>query len=162
MAAGKKTSPEDLQALQEEVARLTKALAGETDRASAAEEALKARAGAQLLGSNVEEIATGKMVKVKRCLNPWERETAAQKFEQRELPTFFYKIDLPPSGGSDISLNGTKFYHGSTYTVDIDLLRDLKEKVYRCWAHENSIMGSNENAYRRPLERTLRGNDRRH
>jgi hypothetical protein len=70
---------------------------------------------------------------------------------------WWYRIDLPPSGGLDISINGTKFYHGQQYKIGTETLRSLKEMVHRSWQHEHSIMGSNENFYRRPLERVISG-----
>jgi hypothetical protein len=70
---------------------------------------------------------------------------------------WFYKIDLPPSGGIEIKLNGIAYYHGEQYKVDTDTLRTLKDIVFRCWKHEGDIHGSNENFYRRPQERVLRG-----
>ena len=73
---------------------------------------------------------------------------------------WFYKIELPASGGWDISINGTRFYHGQQYKVGTDTLRSLQEIVHRAWQHENAIMGSNENFYRRPQERVLRGDKR--
>ena len=73
---------------------------------------------------------------------------------------YFYRIDLPPSGGTDLSINGNKFYHGEQYKIDTDILRTLKDAVFRCWKHEGDIHGSNENFYRRPQERVLRGNGR--
>ncbi len=71
--------------------------------------------------------------------------------------TYFYKIDLPPSGGLYVSINGVHYYHGETYRFRVDTLRSLKEIIARSWGHENSINGSNENAYRKPMERVLRG-----
>lgn len=68
---------------------------------------------------------------------------------------YFYRIDLPPSGGTDLSINGNKFYHGEQYKVRVSTLRTLKEMVYRCFMHEASIRGSNENFYRTPQERRV-------
>jgi hypothetical protein len=34
-------------------------------------------------------------------------------------------------------------------------LVDLKSRVARCWEHEKSIHGDNENAYRRPTQNAL-------
>jgi hypothetical protein len=73
---------------------------------------------------------------------------------------WFYKINLPSSGGWDVSINGTRFYHGQQYKIGTDTLRTLKEIVHRSWQHENAIMGNNENFYRRPQERVLRGDKR--
>jgi hypothetical protein len=68
-----------------------------------------------------------------------------------------YKIDLPPSGGTDIRINGRPYYHGETYTFGTELLRSIKEIVQRSWNHEASIQGSNENFYRKEMNRTISG-----
>jgi hypothetical protein len=73
---------------------------------------------------------------------------------------WYYKIDLPPSGGIDIKINGISYYHGEQYKIDTNTLRDLKDKVFRCWKHEGDIKGNNENFYRRPTEVVMRGGGR--
>jgi carboxylesterase type B len=75
---------------------------------------------------------------------------------------WWYRIDLSPSGGTEIRINGFPYYHGSTYELSTDLLRSIKEIVARTWDHENNIMGANENMYRREQNRVLRGGERRH
>jgi hypothetical protein len=75
-------------------------------------------------------------------------------------PMWKYKIDLPPSGGTDIRVNMTPYYHGETYTFDTHLLRTIKEMVQRAWGHEASIQGSNENFYRREMNQTINGRGR--
>jgi hypothetical protein len=74
---------------------------------------------------------------------------------------YWYRIDLAPCGGTEIKINGVPYYHGSTYEFRTDLLRSIKEIVSRTWAHENNIMGSNENAYKVAQDRMLRGGERR-
>ena len=68
-----------------------------------------------------------------------------------------YRIDLAPNGGTDIKINGVPFYQGQTYKVTTDTLRVLKDTVARGWVHEQQIHGSNENFYRKPLNRTISG-----
>jgi len=75
---------------------------------------------------------------------------------------YWYRIDLAPCGGTEVKINGTPYYHGSTYEFRTDLLRTVKEIVARTWDHENNIMGSNENAYKVAQDRVLRGGERRH
>jgi hypothetical protein len=70
-------------------------------------------------------------------------------------PSYFYRIDLPPSGGQHIVINGVMFYHGEQYKVRVSTLRTMKEIVFRGWQHEASIRGSNENFYRAPQERRI-------
>lgn len=95
---------------------------------------------------------------------------AIQTSDVREVPAgetdtgvalWWYKIDLPPSGGEAVRLSGLHYYHGETYKVSAAVLSTLKDIVWRAWAHNAEIMGSNENAYRRPQEKVLRGNARR-
>lgn len=83
-------------------------------------------------------------------------EVAIGRDDKGEL-LYKYKIDLPPSGGLDIKINGMPYYHGETYTFAIDLLRTIKEIVQRTWGHEQSIQGSNENFYRKQLNRSIGG-----
>lgn len=75
---------------------------------------------------------------------------------------WWYRIDLAPCGGVEVKINGTPYYHGSTYEFDTDLLRSVKEIVARTWEHESNIMGANENVYKVAQDRILRGADRRH
>ena len=75
-------------------------------------------------------------------------------------PMFWFKVDLPPCGGTDIKLCGVPFFHGELYKVNVDQLRSLKEIVWRTWAHDAQIKGTNENFYRRPTERRLSGQGR--
>lgn len=115
-----------------------------------------------LMQSQIVEIPTTKTRKVPKLLH---YKTVGHKddgrpilrpvFGEQEVDTFFYKIDLPPSGGVGIGINGQQFYHGWTYEFDLDTLRSVKDIVARSWAHENSIRGSNENAYRRQTQRQL-------
>src|ERR1700675_218429 len=70
---------------------------------------------------------------------------------------YWYRIDLAPCGGTEIKINGTPYYHGSTYEFRTDTLRTVKEIVARTWDHENNIMGSNENVYKVAQDRILRG-----
>lgn len=68
-----------------------------------------------------------------------------------------YKIDLSPSGGVDIRINGVPYYHGEVYTFDTATLRTVKEIVQRTWDHERNISGNNENMYRREMNVTISG-----
>lgn len=113
------------------------------DELQAAQDTLIASQSAFLLGSNVSEVSLG------------------ENDEGEEL--WRYKVDLPPSGGMCIKLNGLDYFHGEQYNFTTDQLRSIKDIVARCWNHEASIMGSNENFYRQPTSTTLRGNSsRRH
>src|SRR6202790_3098464 len=42
---------------------------------------------------------------------------------------YWYRIDLAPCGGTEIKINGTPYYHGSTYEFRTDMLRTVKEIV---------------------------------
>jgi hypothetical protein len=148
MSEDKKLSNAELQA---EIARLQEALAGETVKRTEAEEMAAAMSQAgQFIAGAVEEQPTGKTVTVNICLNPTERNEKKQKFKDIELPTFYYTIQLPTGAGLALSTNGIEFYHGETYEFDSITLAEMKSRVARCWEHEKSIHGDNENAYRRP------------
>lgn len=79
----------------------------------------------------------------------------------REDGTYDYRIDLPPSGGMDLKINGVQYFHGQTYRFDVDLLRTVQEMIHRSWTHEETIHGSNENSYRPHLNTTLTMRGRR-
>ena len=68
-----------------------------------------------------------------------------------------YAIDLPPSGGISIGINGVQYYHGQAYEFTRDVLDTVKEMVFRSWEHERNIKGSDENAYRPQLAQRLSG-----
>ncbi len=80
--------------------------------------------------------------------------------KKKMVDIWWYKIDLPPSGGLNIKLNGQPYEHGQVYEFTTDTLRTVKDIVYRCWAHERSIKGDNENFYRREKQPVLRMNAR--
>ena len=149
MAGPKKTTADELEALRAEVARLEAAL----KVASTANEDAARRS--MFFKDMNEEVPTGETVKVNRCV---KYETAGYTdagkailkpvYKEVELPTFMYKINLPPVGGTAITLDGEQFFHGQTYTFDIDRLRTIKEIVHRIRDHEATIHGTDENAYR--------------
>lgn len=143
---------------------------------SDAEKAALAAAEAQgmLMQRDMEEVATGKKVKVKRAIDEKGRpsykvvgykddgrEIFKPVWREIELPTYFYKVDMPPCGGLDLKINGEPLYHGVVYELDIDTLRSVKEMVYRLWDHDRAIHGSDENFYRTPQEKRLNGGQRR-
>jgi hypothetical protein len=70
-------------------------------------------------------------------------------------PTYFFRVDLPPSGGTQIVINGNNFYHGEQYKVRVSTLRTMKEIIFRGHQHEASIRGSNENFYRAPQDKRI-------
>lgn len=168
------STPEEVEALQAEIARLTAALSLETEKVTAAEkerddaaQAAAANQGVILLQGDSREVATGRSVEVSRAVKykgdgyrDDGRQVIKPVFEPQSMPTFYYKIDLPASGGYGIKINGVDFMHGETYELDEDLLRTIKDMVARSWAHEGTIRGSNENVFRRQQNVTLRGGAR--
>jgi hypothetical protein len=79
-----------------------------------------------------------------------------------KVPVYRFRIDLPASGGLGLIRNGFTYYHDESYEFTAEELRDVKDQVARAWQHERSINGTeNENAFRRPQNRQLRGNERR-
>jgi hypothetical protein len=136
--------------LLSEIARLKEALGmSEKQRTEAEEMAFAMSQASQFSGSNVAEHATGKTVMVSKCVNPTERNEKKQKWIDVEVPTFSYRIDLPKGAGNNLSTNGVEYYHGQSYALDSDTLAEIKSRVARCWDHEKSIHGDNENAYRK-------------
>jgi hypothetical protein len=149
---------EDTASLKRQIADLTAKLAAATAQRSEEELALLASLQGinSLAGADAKEVATGKMVKVRRLARykvtgykEDGREILRPEFKSVELPTFFYKINMPPCGGSDMKINGMPLYHGATVELDIDTLRTVKDMVYRMWAHDREIHGSDENFYRK-------------
>ncbi len=145
------------QDLKAEVDRLTAALS-----ASQAD-ATEAQKRASIIQSNEESVPTGKTVMVTRVRGYEEsgfhddgRRILKPKYHEVEEPTFWFTIDMPPVGGTDIKLNGREFYHGSTYEVTLDELRTLMEMVHRLWVHERSIHEDNEKSFRQHFDSRLR------
>ena len=145
----------DLKALKEEIANLKKSLSAESAKRSAAEESALALSSANQFvtgsaGSN--EHPTGKTITVNKCINPWERSEKKQKFVDLELPTYFYTINLPIGAGNSLMTNGIEYFHGQTYEFDCEILAEMKSRVAKCWDHESSISGKDENMYRKRTE----------
>ena len=168
---GVRTTDAELEALRKQVAELSAKLETETKARGTAEsladslkEAAAAQQGFMVLQRDITEIPTGKKVTVKRCK---KYEVASYRddgrpvhrpiFEDVEVPTFFYRIDLPASGGQGVRINDTWYYQDETYTLDLDTLRTVKDVVHRAWAHEATIKGNNENVFRRPRAQTISG-----
>jgi hypothetical protein len=142
--------------LKAELELLKAELAVVQEQKSEAEKMAKAMADAsQFFGSTAEEQPTGKTIKMKICLNPHATDTKKHKFVDVDVPTYYYNIQLPAAAGLCLYTNGIEYYHGETYEFDQYTLSDIKSRVARCWDHEKSIHGDNENAYRKPVNKTL-------
>lgn len=153
------TPQEQIEQLRAEVERLTSALAV-SEASAGSEAALRAK----YIGSDNEEVPTGKTIKVPR-LKKYDTDGYTNEglpikrpvWEEEDVPTFLYKIDMPAVGGVQIMVNGAPLYHGETYTLDLHTLRTVKEMVYRLRAHEAAVFGTNENAYRKPTHAVFSG-----
>src|SRR5882672_953611 len=66
-----------------------------------------------------EEVPTGQTVKVLKARKPWAKKEEDQEIVEEEVPTFLYKVDMPPVGGVQIMVNQQPLYHGQTYTLDL-------------------------------------------
>ena len=149
-------APDDLKRLLAEMADLKAQLAHEkSERTREQQDALElAQSQGVLMQTGIEEIPTGRKVSIEKCVRykrvGFEKGRPVHEpvFEEVEVPTYYYKIDMPPCGGWDLKTNGMPIYQGSTVEVDVDTLRDLKDRIYRLWAHDASLHGNDENAYR--------------
>jgi len=142
MPREKLTSSAELEQLRAQVKELESKLAvASTANEDAARRALFFKDGN-------EEVPTGQTVKVMKASKPWAKSVEDQDVKEVEIPTFLYKIDMPPVGGVQIMINGQPLYHGQTYTLDLDQLKMVKEIVHRLRDHEATIHGTDENAYR--------------
>jgi hypothetical protein len=154
------TSGDDVAKLLKQIEGLKAQLEIETEARTEAEQATLDAVQAQGLGplqSAVEERPTGKKIKVQK-LDCYEtvgykddgRAILRPKFKEAEVPTYWYKIDLPPVGGIGLTINGMPLYHNTVYEFDIDTLRSVKDMVHKVWKHDRDIHGSDENLYRKP------------
>jgi len=155
---------ETIAKLQAEMADLRRALKVSEEKRSDAEKAALAAAEAQgsLMQREIQEVPTGKTVKVKRAVDPETGEPTYKAvgykdngqpilkpvFHDFHLPTYFYKIDIPAVGGMGLRIGEVDYYHGMVYELDVDTLRTVKEMVFRLWDHERNIHGNDENFYR--------------
>jgi hypothetical protein len=125
----------------------------EQARTAAEERAHALAESQQFYGSTSQEQPTGRTIMVERCINPTVRDAKKLKFIEVEEPTYYYNIQLPPgasgSNGSCLATNGIEYHHGQTVELDPITLAEVKSRVARCWDHEKSIHGENENAYRK-------------
>lgn len=170
VASVEHTEPSEVEKLLAEVSDLRAKLAEANAGRSEAERAALAASEAQMSGlihNHIQEMPTGKTIKVPKCTGYKTvgykddgRPILRPEWSEEEVPTFFYKIDLPPVGGIGLFTNGVPLYHGTVYELDLHTLRDVKSRVWQCWNHEASIHKSEENAYRRPLNPVLSGGER--
>jgi hypothetical protein len=154
-----KVAPGDVDKMLLEIADLKAKLeASEAARGDAEREAIaSAQAQGMLMQGQIQEVPSGKTALVAK-FKEWKHrgfkdngdEIVKPVFEKKRVPTFFYTIDLPPCGGTDMKINGMPLYHGAMVELDIDTLRTVKDMVYRCWKHDADIHGSDENFYRQP------------
>lgn len=133
---------QQIELLQKEIERLNSSLA------DAKEINLDSAARSEFFSGVRSEVPTGRTVKIRRCKNPYVKNEAEQLWEEIEVPTYLYHINMPPVGGVDIKLDGEEKYHGQTYEMTMNTLRTVKDIVYRIQAHEASIHGSDEDTYR--------------
>ena len=156
IASTKNVPNENERRLLDEINQLKAKLGiSETARSEAEQRAIDAADSQGFLNDENEEKPTGKFVKVSRlkeykCVGHKDdgREILKPVFKDVLLPTFAYKINMPPVGGNDLKINEVPFYHGATYILDIETLRTVKEMVFRLWDHDKNIHGTDENAYR--------------
>ena len=147
--------PHYAQALKDEVASLKAELAAERASRTADQKNAHLMASSTGFTGTAEEQPSGNFRTESICQNPWERNVKKLKYEDVDLPLYFYNIQLPAGCGVSLMTNGLDVYHGQTVEVSQHELADLKSRVAACWNHEKSIHGENENAYRRPDNKHL-------
>jgi hypothetical protein len=172
IASTKDTGPADVKKLLAEIKDLKEKLALSEKQRSDVEKAALEAAESQglLMQREIREVPTGKFVTVKRAVKADGspnykivaykddgRPILAPVFTDVKLPTFYYKIDIPPVGGEGLTINEMKLYHGTVYEFDLDTLRSVKDMCYRLWDHDRNIHGSDENMYRKPVNATFSG-----
>jgi len=145
-----------IEQMQAELELLRAELKVTQEQKTEAEKMAKAMADAgQFLGSSSEEQPTGRTVELEICVNPHANDVKKHVYKTVAVPTYYYNIQLPVGAGLYLSTNGVQYYHGETYEFDQYTLSEMKSRVARCWDHEKSIHGNNENAYRKPTNKHL-------
>ena len=140
--------------LQAEIDRLKSALDVSEKSREESKDMAHAMAQATPYIGAYDDQPTGKTVMSKVCLNPTAKPDN-QKFKEVEVPTYYYTIDLPPGAGNSLSTNGIEYYHGQVYEFDAAMLAEMKSRVARCYDHEKSIHGGNENSYRKQTKQSF-------
>jgi hypothetical protein len=157
VASVAKVEAPTLAELQAKIESLSEQLAVSESKRSKAEKKALAEADAEARTAEIpmQGRATGKTVRVERCkgfktVSYTEKGMPIRQpvMHMVDVPTYFYRIDMAPCGGICLKINGDEFYHGTTYEMDIDTLRTVKDLVYRTWKHDSDIHGSDENFYR--------------
>ena len=145
-----------LEQLQEQVKDLQEQVRVEADARTKAEDEMAAMAEISAFTAPVaEEQPTGRMIEIDVCTNPAERNAKKLVYKKVKVPTYYYALNLPTGAGLCLSTNGIQYFHGETYEFTQNELADIKSRVARCWDHEKSIHGNNENAYRKPTNRNF-------
>lgn len=158
MAATKPTSASELDQLRAKVAELEGKLAAErtANEESAIRNAFISQSQSEHpTGKKVKEVRLKKMKVVGYTSDG--RPMLEPEWQEVEVPTFAYKIDMPAIGGVSIRVNGQDFYHGQVYEFTENELRGIKDTEYRLRAHEASLNGSNENIFRKPSNAVFSG-----
>ena len=148
-------TPNEIEELLAEREQLREALKLSQDEAQRLhDESAKASAAGQSMAfqmANIQDVFSRQ--EDREELHP---RTGEPTGKMKTVDIWWYKIDLPPSGGMNIKLNSQPYEHGQVYEFTTDTLRTVKDIVFRCWAHERSIKGDNENFYRREKQPVLR------
>lgn len=166
MAKAKDAPVDDVEVLRARVAELTAAL--DAQRSDAEKNARSAAEAESFMQRERAEVPSGTFRTVERCARDPKgrlmykhvgysegRSVREPVMEEVEVPEYWYKIDMPPVGGTDLKINGVPMEQGALVKLTLDELSSVKEMIYRLWQHEHNISGSNENFYRKPVQRQL-------
>jgi hypothetical protein len=143
-AEQKAINPFDLEKEEEDKLEIEEPTSGEpdiyADLSEEEKEAIKKQARAKV----AEQLREAKRkAYLKEQINYYQRKARPGQEEVQAT------IDLP--GHADrIVLDGTHYFHGVTYTFNLDQYRTVADISARAWEHEHEVGGANRDVYRAP------------
>lgn len=97
-----------------------------------------------------------KAAEKERLLKEYKKEVRRSRIPEEALEPIL--IDV--AGHSNkITLDSVEYFHGTTYYLSQAQRATINDIMSQTWKHEREIGGANSNAYRAPLDRTIRPAD---